>query len=264
MGKRQTIWGKRLGELESYINQGLSNKEIANKFNSTVGAVSSAISKLGLSKKPKIFDWNIEKQNLERLIIEGSTVSDLCTIYKGVSETTMRRQLRNLGLKAKTKRIVANSKYGSTDEEFKLIVKDSNSYSDICRRLGLREAGGNISTVKKRISKLNLDISHFYSKPLKKTTLTKDEIFTVTETGSRSVASERIKSTLLGDNMKPYKCECCGNTEWNDLPIPLQLHHKDGNFRNNTLENLQLLCPNCHSLTDNYCGRNKKSPSQNP
>lgn len=64
--------------------------------------------------------------------------------------------------------------------------------------------------------------------------------------------------------MKPYKCECCGNTEWNGLPIPLQLHHKDGNFRNNTLENLQLLCPNCHSLTDNYCRRNKKSPSQNP
>ena len=149
MGKRQSIWEKRRRELELYINQGLSNEEIANKFDTTVSAVSSAIYKLGLSKKPKIFNWNLEKQNLERLIIEGSTVSDLCTIYKGISETTMRRQLRNLGLKAKTKRVVENSKYGSTDEEFKLIVKDSNSYSDICRRLGLREAGGNISTVKK-------------------------------------------------------------------------------------------------------------------
>lgn len=57
-------------------------------------------------------------------------------------------------------------------------------------------------------------------------------------------------------------CECCG---WNQInpytgQIPLQLHHKDGNCLNNTEENLMLLCPNCHSLTENFGSRNKNSP----
>jgi len=52
-------------------------------------------------------------------------------------------------------------------------------------------------------------------------------------------------------------CENCGLDTWLGDKIPLQLHHKDGNHSNNKLENLQLLCPNCHSLTDTYAGRNK-------
>jgi predicted HNH restriction endonuclease len=41
-------------------------------------------------------------------------------------------------------------------------------------------------------------------------------------------------------------------------PIPLELHHIDGDKTNNTLENFQLLCPNCHALTDSYRGKNVK------
>lgn len=49
-----------------------------------------------------------------------------------------------------------------------------------------------------------------------------------------------------------HKCECCGNSEWLKMPIKLEVHHRDGDKRNCTEENLQLLCPNCHSFTDNY------------
>lgn len=57
------------------------------------------------------------------------------------------------------------------------------------------------------------------------------------------------------------KCEKCGWSEINKHTgrIPLQIHHIDGNCTNNNEDNLQLLCPNCHSLTDNYCGANKKA-----
>lgn len=64
-----------------------------------------------------------------------------------------------------------------------------------------------------------------------------------------------IKSQLLRRyifQIKEYKCECCGNTEWLNQPINLEVHHIDGDKTNNTLENLQLLCPNCHSYTENY------------
>ncbi|MBK6998271.1 MAG: HNH endonuclease [Lewinellaceae bacterium] len=55
-----------------------------------------------------------------------------------------------------------------------------------------------------------------------------------------------------------HRCENCDLTEWLASPIPLELHHKDGNRYNNAIENLLLLCPNCHALTDNYRAKNIK------
>lgn len=59
---------------------------------------------------------------------------------------------------------------------------------------------------------------------------------------------------MLKEGYKENKCEICGITEWLGNPIVCQLHHIDGDNTNNTIENLQILCPNCHSQTDNYCG----------
>ena len=53
-------------------------------------------------------------------------------------------------------------------------------------------------------------------------------------------------------------CECCGLKQWQGKEIRLQVHHVDGNRKNNELSNLQLLCPNCHSQTDNLCSKNRK------
>ena len=61
--------------------------------------------------------------------------------------------------------------------------------------------------------------------------------------------------------IREHRCECCGLSEWNELPITLQAHHIDGDKTNNALENLQLLCPNCHSQTDNFGSKNiNKAP----
>jgi hypothetical protein len=54
-----------------------------------------------------------------------------------------------------------------------------------------------------------------------------------------------------------YKCEKCKNEVWNNLPIPLETHHKDGDYKNNEDQNLEVLCPNCHAQTDNYRIKNK-------
>ena len=59
--------------------------------------------------------------------------------------------------------------------------------------------------------------------------------------------------------MKEKKCECCGNTEWLGKPIPLELHHINGINSDNRIENLEILCPNCHSFTENYRGLNKSA-----
>jgi Zn finger protein HypA/HybF involved in hydrogenase expression len=69
----------------------------------------------------------------------------------------------------------------------------------------------------------------------------------------------KLGKRLISENYKEHKCEKCNNTEWNNFPIPLELDHIDGNSYNHKLENLRLLCPNCHAQTPTYRSKNRKS-----
>jgi 5-methylcytosine-specific restriction endonuclease McrA len=66
-----------------------------------------------------------------------------------------------------------------------------------------------------------------------------------------------LKARLLTEGLKLAECERCGVKEWEGEPLAFELHHINGDGRDNRLENLQLLCPNCHSQTDTWGGRNK-------
>lgn len=65
------------------------------------------------------------------------------------------------------------------------------------------------------------------------------------------------RKRLIEDGIKDERCECCGLSEWMGKPIPLELHHKDFNHYNNSLDNLQILCSNCHMQAHNYCNTKK-------
>ena len=73
---------------------------------------------------------------------------------------------------------------------------------------------------------------------------------------STDIQSNKVRIKLLEGGYKDHRCECCGLEKWMDKPIPLELHHKDGDRHNNTIENYELLCPNCHAFTDSYRGKN--------
>ena len=66
----------------------------------------------------------------------------------------------------------------------------------------------------------------------------------------------KLKNQLIKIGIKDHKCENCELIEWMGKQIPLELHHVNGNRFDNRIENIQLLCPNCHALTDNYRGKN--------
>ena len=70
------------------------------------------------------------------------------------------------------------------------------------------------------------------------------------------LSSYKLKQKLIRDGLKRNCCEICGCSEWQGKELPLELHHKDGNHFNNTLDNLQILCPNCHSIQDGNSGKN--------
>lgn len=152
-----------------------------------------------------------------------------------------------------------------TKEKLEPIIISSKSVREVISKLGLKDAGGNYKTIKQLIVKFELDVSHFHG-PLWskgktfltdkriKTKYTLDEVFSV---GSK-VSNERLKSLLISEYSFEYKCCECGNTgEWNGKVLSLELDHINGNSEDNRLENLRIMCPNCHSQTSTF--RKKKS-----
>lgn len=71
------------------------------------------------------------------------------------------------------------------------------------------------------------------------------------------MSSHHLKNRFLAEGIFQHQCVSCNLTEWLERPIPLEIDYINGDRRDNRLENLRLLCPNCHALTETYRGRNK-------
>jgi len=151
-----------------------------------------------------------------------------------------------------------------SNDDFKKFVEESHTYADVCRKIGWKPQGGNYRYVKKYINELELDTSHFTMKGRVNSGIKHNEkkIEEYLTTNSY-VKADRLKWKLFSTGLKEYKCEKCGRTHWEGEQISLQLHHINGDNTDNRLENLQILCPNCHSQTDNYCGANNRHDDVN-
>ena len=145
-----------------------------------------------------------------------------------------------------------------TKEDFIKAVAENKSVAGVLRQLGLRPIGGNYKTVHHLIKEYELDTSHFTGqgwnvglgfKPQK--SIADNDIF-VKESSYR--CSWRLRERYKKATGISY-CEECQLSEWLGNPIPLEIHHINGNNTDNRLDNLKLLCPNCHALTSNYRGR---------
>ena len=146
--------------------------------------------------------------------------------------------------------------YQVADEEFKIIVANSRSYSDCFRALGLSTNGGSsVDVLKKRIQELNCSTEHFNrgkNGVYKKYTL--EEIL-IENSPNANINS--LKRRLINENKLAYKCAICGISEWNGQLLSLHLDHINGKHNDHRLKNLRFLCPNCHSQTETYAGKNK-------
>lgn len=149
-------------------------------------------------------------------------------------------------------------KHTYSEIQLREAISTSLSYAQVLIKLNIIPAGGNYSTLKKRISSLSLNTDHFkgqaWNKGLKskKTRSLNDYL-----SNKFSISSNHLRKRLINDKIFQHKCNNCQLETWLNNPIPLELDHIDGNHKNNNLKNLRLLCPNCHSLTPTF-RRSKK------
>ena len=143
-----------------------------------------------------------------------------------------------------------------TEEQLRDSVVNNNSIVQVIRDLGYKVSGGNVwRRIKKEIEDLKLDTTHFDKGVSKKSRYELDSIL-VSNSNYRNVG--QLKLRLVSNNLLEYKCQICDNIGlWLDQPITLQLDHINGVRDDNRIENLRFLCPNCHSQTETFAGRNK-------
>jgi hypothetical protein len=133
-----------------------------------------------------------------------------------------------------------------TNKDIVTAIAEVKSMSGLLKKLGLKPAGGNFANMKAKLQYLQLSCSHWTGQAWNKNQQLKD--------WKDYKKVECLKLHLI--NLRGRACEICKLTHWQNVLISLEVHHKDGDRTHNELDNLQLLCPNCHSYTDHY--RNRK------
>lgn len=150
-------------------------------------------------------------------------------------------------------------KYNWDKPNVESAVKNNFCYADVLRELNIPVRGRNSDTLKRKVKDYNIDISHFTFVPKGKGSSKKKNIYEYLKKDSH-IKSYKLKQKLIDAGLKENKCENpnCGISSWLGKEIVCQLHHIDGDETNNELSNLIMLCPNCHSQTENYCGSANK------
>jgi 5-methylcytosine-specific restriction endonuclease McrA len=140
---------------------------------------------------------------------------------------------------------------------------NKNHFIDVCQKSNsMAEAAVKLelhfNTFKRYAIKFDCYQTNQSGKGLKKNAPPKIDLQEILEGKHPHFQTFKLKNRLLKEKIIVNKCDICGIEEWNDKKINMELDHIDGNRTNHRIENLRMLCPNCHSQTDTYRAKNIK------
>ncbi|MFJ7180268.1 HNH endonuclease [Streptomyces massasporeus] len=145
------------------------------------------------------------------------------------------------------------------------VVARCTSYADVMRGIGWDVNDTNHRRVRRAVSRLGLDTSHFRRRTWARPERPAPEplhrrVLTVLPPDAGRTNRSQLHRDLVEIGV-PYACQTCDNKgEWLGQPITLQIDHVNGDWRDNRRENLRYLCPNCHALTETWCRQKTKAP----
>lgn len=176
----------------------------------------------------------------------------------GGNYEVVRRRLRGQGLLSArfAPRAPAPCLPPVTTEALVAAVAASRTWADVLRRLGEEPDVCLYPALQRAVTAAGLCTAHFrgrgWSRGSRRPRVPLDEVLVA----GRRTSSLVLRRRLVEAGLRDERCSRCALDTWQGVPVPLELDHVNGDRDDNRLENLRLLCPNCHALTDTWRGRN--------
>lgn len=235
IGKGQGMKEVNWDAVRGYYDAGHSMRECKEKFGFSNYAWDRAvINGLITPRENPRKRWKHETRRAVKALLERGLTHSEIAFELGISKPTVSYHVRKLGLPRDTR---AARRYDWA--AIQAAHDEGLSARECCARFGCSLSAWHdaVRTEKLRARSTLIPIEELLA-------------------NGRRCNRGHLKTRLLKAGLKQERCEECGLTEWRGKPIRVTLHHVNGDGYDNRLENLLFLCPNCHSQTPNFSGRN--------
>jgi Zn finger protein HypA/HybF involved in hydrogenase expression len=151
-------------------------------------------------------------------------------------------------------------------QDLQALIDQSSSLAEVLRKLRYSLVGSSYGTLRSKLSEFEIDIEPLEERRLSKwrTSLAKAREGKTVDNAfvqNSKISRKTVRKKILRENLIEYSCAVCSISEWRGSTLSLQLDHINGVSNDHRLENLRFLCPNCHSQTETFAGRNKPKSS---
>ena len=201
----------------------------------------------------------MDEKDLKQMVDQGLSNYQISS-RTGKCYSSVRHWMKKYGIATKRALAMRNRIRRWKDEDLIEAVKSSKTIADVLRSLGLDPRGANYRLIKRHIERLKLNTDHFIGQAHCKGKPSGGgrSLSDLLVKNSPVMSNGNLKVRVINAGLLEQKCQVCRmEPVWNDKKLVLRLDHINGDHRDNRIENLRLVCPNCDSQLPTFCSRNR-------